>query len=109
MADPNWPLSSADIQNIIAGALGGAVRGAALKLPWGEAAIAVFVGGACAKYLYPLGNAIVDPIISRITSGPDQSAGLGGFVIGVLGLALVGALMDIFKQRFRGQGREPPP
>lgn len=98
MAD--WfTLTAADVANLIAGGLGGAVRAMALKLPLGEWLVAVAVGAICAKYLYPVGNALIDPVVSKFTGSVEQSVGLGGFIIGILGIALVGFVLEVFKMR----------
>lgn len=93
---------------MIAGAAGGIVRWATLRLHWKEGLIALVVGSICALYLGPIAEPLLDPIIGRLAPQGDPK-GFASFFVGLGGVALTGLLIDILSlwQRWIKAGGKP--
>jgi hypothetical protein len=83
----------------VAGAFGGVIKWVRLKEPWREGVISVFSGAIIARYLGPLTLAILDPLLVHVADDPSARATLSGFIIGTIGIAAVGMVIDLFKAR----------
>lgn len=86
-------------QIALAGALGGVVRWLTLRQMWREGLASILVGGICAVYLGPLASPVLDNIVGIFNVAPDARASFSGFVIGVGGIAVAGAIMDFWRAR----------
>lgn len=102
-------LSFTDAAPIIAGAAGGVVRSISLRQNLRESIATVTVGILCSTYL----SAPFAPVLVKWGQGlfptlPD-ALGPSGFIVGFLGIAFTGFIMDIFRgwtKRF-GKAGEP--
>jgi len=98
MLIPNWsPFDHDQLLNALAGALGGAVKGMAQQLPWKQQVVAIMVGAACSIYMAPLGDSMLSPLLGHVLANDKQVVGLGGFIVGIIGIGLVGFVLSLFK------------
>jgi len=80
----------------LAGAAGGAVRWATLREKPVQGMASLFVGLVCSVYLGPVAVPIVDLLFARVLLDPDQRALPAGFIVGMLGIAFTGFIIDIW-------------
>ena len=106
MSMHDWLPDPHHLSDVIAGALGGAVRWAALKLPFRDGLLALLIGSICALYMAPIGDALLGTVLSRLISDPQQSLRLGGFFIGIAGIASFGFVIEALRI-WRGQRSIP--
>jgi hypothetical protein len=91
------PFSSGQWLDALAGGAGGFVKAISMSLSIRDGAIAVVVGGVCAIYLAPIGDAVLDPLLGRVLASEKQASHLGGFIVGMIGIGLVGFVMGAFE------------
>ena len=91
------PFSGPQMLDALAGGLGGAVKSMGMALPLKDSIIAVFVGAICATYLAPIGDALLDPVLGKLLASEKQANHLGGFVVGIIGIGIVGFIIGSFK------------
>jgi len=101
------PFNSNQLLDALAGGLGGFVKGMSLSLSIRDNGIAIAVGAVCAIYLAPFGDAILDPTLGRFLASEKQASHLGGFIVGIVGLGLVGFIMGVFKSWQSDKGVRP--
>jgi hypothetical protein len=92
----DWPFTSSQLTDAIAGGLGGAVKAMALELPVKQSVVSVTVGAICSLYLTPVTNAVFKPTLGVFVP-IDAVIGFSGFVTGVIGVAFVGFFLGMFK------------
>jgi hypothetical protein len=85
----------------VAGALGGIVRWIRLKEPWREGLLSVFAGAIIARYLYPFTLFMLDPALKIMADDPGARIGMAGFITGVMGMILVGLIIDFTKAKLK--------
>lgn len=98
-------ISWQDAAPIIAGAAGGIVRSISLRQNLRESVATITVGILCSAYL----SAPFAPVLVKYSQGffPTLADALGpsGFIVGFLGIAITGFIMDVFRgwsKRFKG-------
>lgn len=96
----NWLLSDLG-QTVIAGGLGGVVRWLALKEAFRQGLSSVAIGSICSIYLGPVATPLLSPVVGRLLADPASQVGLGGFLIGTGGVAVVGFIIDLWRTRRR--------
>ena len=82
----------------LAGALGGVVRWLTLRERPKEAAASLFVGAACAVFLGPLVEPIMEPIMGKLAPTGDAT-GFASFVVGLGGISIASFVIQIFRAR----------
>ena len=88
----------------IAGAAGGLVRWLTLKETVRDGATSISVGFISAIYLTPIA---VDSLASVLdTNRPDIIIGAAGFLVGLSGVALIGALIDLWRSSILFKNRQ---
>lgn len=94
-----WPqVDIESIGNIVAGGLGGAVRWAALRISFREGLIAIFIGGVSALYLSNVGDSVASVALKPfLGENTTANAHLGGFLVGVGGIAVIGFVMTTWR------------
>ena len=102
----DWPFTTTQLTDALAGGLGGAVKAMALELPIRQSAVSVTVGAICSLYLTPLTNAVFKPTLGAFVP-PDAVIGFSGFITGIIGVAFVGFFLGVF-QSWSMQRRSPP-
>lgn len=86
-----------DVTLLLAGAAGGAVRWISLRQDWREGVPAIIAGALCSAYLAtPVGPAL-EKYFPLFFSASGSAAGVAGFLVGVLGIAIAGFLLDLFQ------------
>ena len=96
MSLSEW-LASPSGQLGIAGLVGSAVAAA---MEWGgfvSASRRLFVGTASAVFLGPLAIPMLEWALSGINVPKDNAAGMGGFLMGVVGIVAIEIIMKAFK------------
>lgn len=103
------PYSSGQLLDALAGGLGGMVKWMGMALPWKDGVVAILVGAICATYLAPIGDAMLEPILGKLLASEKQANHLGGFVVGIIGIGVVGFIMGFFKtwQASKSGGAQP--
>jgi len=100
-------------QAFLAGAAGGAIRWVTLRERPRDGAVSLIVGAVCAIYLGPLVEPFLSPLVGKI-SPTEDAAGFAAFVVGIGGISLTGAVIDIFRgvslrAKSRAGGTSPAP
>lgn len=83
----------------MSGLAGGVCRWIADKSSVLDGVGAVISGGLIAVFVWPLGQAMTEGIVGKLELEPVTTAMLGGFITGVLGIALIGGILDVFRAR----------
>ena len=112
MADPTnsgfWAwLASEPGKAALAGAAGGLVRWITLRDNWKEGLLGILAGSACAVFLGPIVLPVLEPVLGGISNSDEHIAGFTGFVVGLGGVGLASALIDIM-QSWRQSGQRGP-
>jgi len=94
----HW-LASDPGKAVVAGALGGVVRWLTLQERPRDGMASMIVGAICALYLGPLAVPIIEPMVGKIATNPEQTIGFGSFVIGIGGMSASGFLIAIWRGR----------
>ena len=94
----NW-LFSPIVKLAVAGALGGLVRWATLKLPPLDGVVSVVVGSICAVYVGPAIQPILRPIVDFAGIDAESMQNLGGFLVGIGGILVSGLILDFWQAR----------
>lgn len=85
------------VQLGVAGVLGGLVRALTLRNGWGDALVAVVVGGICAIYGAPFVTVLWGSLLVGIGMPAESINGLSGFLAGIGGITFSGLLIDGWK------------
>ena len=103
------PYSNGQLLDALAGGLGGMVKWMGMALPWKDGVVAILVGAICATYLAPIGDAMLEPILGKLLASEKQANHLGGFVVGIIGIGIVGFIMGFFNtwQASKSGGAQP--
>lgn len=97
----NW-LTAGNGAALLAGAAGGIVRTMTLRqCDWRDAIVNLGVGSICAIYLGPLAAPILEPAFGMISADTSGATGFTGFVIGLGGVTISGAVLDVIHLRRR--------
>lgn len=96
------PFSTDQLLDMLAGGLGGFVKGVGQQLPWKQTAVAIAVGSICALYLAPIGDELIAPLLGKLMTSKSASH-LGGFVVGLLGMGLVGFIIGMLQAKNSGK------
>jgi hypothetical protein len=92
-------LASNTGQAVIAGAAGGAVRWFTVKGgDWKEAVATIVVGSACAVYLSPIVQPMLQPTFGKISPGEDATS-FAAFICGLGGISITGAILGAINRR----------
>jgi len=83
-------------QAVLAGAAGGAIRWITLRERPRDGVVSLLVGTVCAIYAGPLVEPFLAPLVGPITPGNDASS-FAAFVVGIGGISLTGAVIDVFR------------
>lgn len=73
---------------------------------WPNGLSLILSGMLVSVFLWPLGQPLSEQLAGRVSLDPPTAAMAGGFITGVLGLTLVGAVMDVFNARRKRMGAE---
>lgn len=92
----HW-LSDVGGQAMLAGAAGGLVRSITLREKWTEGLGSLVVGALCALYASPVAYAAFEPVVGRLMPGDSSIRGFSGFISGIVGMAFVGFVLDVWK------------
>ncbi|MFG6535564.1 hypothetical protein ACGYK5_17200 [Sulfitobacter sp. 1A16787] len=96
-------------QAALAGAAGGAIRWITLREKPRDGLVSLLVGSICAIYAGPLVEPFLSPFVGRLTPGEDAD-GFAAFVVGIGGISLTGAVIDLFRGvSGRARAAVPPP
>ena len=103
-------LPNVDVPLLLAGAAGGVVRWISLRQDWREGVPAIIAGALCSAYLAtPVGPAL-EKYFPLFFASPGSAASVAGFLVGVLGIAISGFLLDLFhgwaKKYIKGTTKE---
>lgn len=97
-----WPFSSKDTLDVVAGSLGGASKWAYLKLPVVDGMISVGMGGVCAHYFSGVGDYVAGlvfaPFMEPGTSASDLH--VGQYIIGMCCMFIVGFIIRVVQAKF---------
>lgn len=88
------------------GAMGGAVRSAALKTTWKEGLRVTFIGAVLSFGVGSLGPFVLRPWIGELPAGSEASLGTlcsAAFIVGLLGVTLIERFLDGKGLRDAGQ------
>ena len=97
-------------QAALAGAAGGAIRWITLRERPRDGFVSLLVGSICAIYAGPLVEPFLSPFVGKITPG-DDADGFAAFVVGIGGISLAGAVIDLFRgfsSRAKTPGHQRP-
>lgn len=112
MADPNqtgflaW-LASEPGKAALAGAAGGLVRWITLRDSWLEGLLGILAGSVCAVFLGPMVLPVLEPVLGGISDSDEHITGFTSFVVGLGGIGLASALIDILQSWRRGGQNGP--
>lgn len=88
----------------IAGLLGGIIHWVTNRLSWRNGLLCLVVGAISAVYLGPI---MIAPILTNgFGVDGDPAMALGGFLIGVSGIAFQGTIIDLLKGRLGASLKE---
>lgn len=99
-------LSGPGGQLALAGALGGVVRSITLRERPIEGIGSLIVGTACSIYASPLALIVFDPVLGRLITKPGALDTFAGFATGILGMAIVGFILDVWRARRNAARRD---
>lgn len=68
---------------------------------WPHAVGTVLTGLFVAAFLWPAGAPLVEPLVGRLDLAPPERAMFGGFMTGLMGVTLVGLILDFARARRR--------
>ncbi|KIP99068.1 hypothetical protein RU07_20535 [Agrobacterium tumefaciens] len=98
-------LSSSEGKVALAGIAGSAVSVAMEWTgPWASLR-KFFVGGVAAYYLSPLGTIFFQWAFGKLSVPEEQSASVGGFIVGIGGIIIVEIILKAFRLRHAEIGR----
>lgn len=98
-----------DFTVFVSGCAGGLVKWVRFKEPFFTGLTSVLVGGVLAIFLAPLSFAIIASSLGRLLElEAYQSARLGGFISGAIGVALVGIVIDYFMSMLEKLKKKEP-
>lgn len=83
----------------VAGAAGGLVRWLTLKTPMRDGLSAVVVGAITATYCTPAILPLLRPLLGMVTADEAGRDSLAGFLIGLIGVAFTGFMLDWWADR----------
>lgn len=96
-------LTHPDVQNVIAGSIGGAVRARVFGESWRDTSVSVFAGGSTAYYAAPY----LSPVVARMLGGDVAApSSLASYAIGVGGVAIIMAIVDGWKSWHRRRSNQ---
>lgn len=85
------------------GLAGGIARWVALRERlWPDGLGTIVIGLTAAVFLWPLGEPMVEPVLGRLDMEPATAVMFGGFVTGLMGVSLIGWLLDVARARQKG-------
>lgn len=90
---------------ILAGALGGVVRWITLKETFREGVASVIVGAICSRYLGPLVQPAMTPLLGSFVVEEASRAAFSGFILGLGGITVSGFVIDFLRGWVR-KGKE---
>ena len=85
----------------LAGAAGGLVRWMTLRENWRDGIVSLGIGAICSLYLGPIIFPLLNPVLSDVAPAGDVG-GLAAFIVGLGGISLTGALIDLIRARGKG-------
>ncbi|WP_299734638.1 hypothetical protein [uncultured Roseobacter sp.] len=84
----------------LSGACGGLTRWAADRNHiWPHGAAAIVSGIMVAVFMWPAGQPLIEGFIGKLELEPVTALMFGAYVTGILGISLVGAILDVFQSR----------
>jgi hypothetical protein len=112
MADPTnsgfWAwLASEPGKAALAGAAGGLVRWITLRDSWWEGLAGIAAGSVCAVFLGPMVLPVLEPVLGGISDSGEHITGFTSFVVGLGGIGLASALIDILQSWRQGGPKGP--
>ena len=88
----------------ISGFFGGLARWIALKERlWPDGLGTLVTGMTVAVFLWPVGQPFLEPAIGKLEMDPVTAMMFGGFVTGLMGVSMIGWLLDIVRAKRGGQ------
>ena len=106
-----WPFSTKDTQDVLAGAFGGAVRWGTLRVPFWQGILSVFIGAVCAYYFSGIGDYITGLVFGPFIDPQAKSDAppLGEFMTGVAGMSLAGFVVGMVQAQLSNQQKDNSP
>lgn len=101
MLDWLTSLTSDAGKTTLAGAAGGLVRWMTLREHWRDGMVSLVVGAVCSLYLGPIIFPLLNPVLSNVAPAGDVG-GFSAFTVGLGGISLTGALIDLIRARGKG-------
>lgn len=87
----------------ISGMCGGITRWIALQERWWPDGLGTIVTGVTAGvFLWPLAQPLIEPALGRLDMDPTTSVMFGGFVTGLMGVSIIGWLLDVVRAKREG-------
>lgn len=87
----------------MSGLAGGIARWIALKeRAWPDGLGTIVIGMTASVFLWPLGQPLVEPMLGKLEMEPVTAVMFGGFVTGLMGVSLIGWLLDIARAKKGG-------
>ena len=84
----------------ISGLAGGVSRWLALQQSfWPTGLGSILTGGLCAIFLFPAVHALFADLLAAANQDPRQALMTGGYLAGLLGMALILWILDLFSSR----------
>lgn len=94
---------------LLSGLAGGVCRWfAAREKIWPHGLSSVIVGGLTAVFLWPLGEPALAPWTGKLEMDPLTTTMFGGFITGLLGISLIGFVLDFGRKRMTEDDKNEP-